>query len=216
MQKTLICIPCMDMVHTDFMISLTNLERPGPTYCAVTKSSLVYDARNALAKQAMQGDYDRILWLDSDVQFDADLLIKLSQHIDDGLEFVSGLYFKRCNPTMPVIYKEIKQTRDGNELSTEAICFKDYPRNQLFEINASGFGAVLMTTDLVKRVWDKYGLPFSPALGLGEDMTFCWRAMQVGAKLYCDSSIKLKHIGLCSYSEDTYLNQVNNGKEADV
>ena len=48
--KILIAIPCMDMVHTDFMISLNNLQRIGVTSCAVTKSSLVYSARNSLVK----------------------------------------------------------------------------------------------------------------------------------------------------------------------
>ena len=198
----------MDMVHTDFMISLTNIERIGQTYCAVTKSSLIYDARNALAKQAMDGDFDYILWLDSDVQFEPDLLKRLMAHIDNGLDFVSGLYFKRCYPTAPVVFKTIIQRKEGKELITEALTYNDYPKDQLFEVDAAGFGAVLMKVDLLRKVWNKYGLPFSPSLGLGEDMSFCWRAKQVGAKLYCDSSIKLRHIGLTAYGESTYLSQL--------
>lgn len=197
----------MDTVQTDFMISLTNIERVGQTFCAVTKSSLIYNARNALSKQALSGNYDCILWLDSDMKFEPGLLKQLMAHIDNGIEYISGLYFKRCYPTEPVIYKEIKQIRNDKELITEAIPYNDYPKDQLFEIDASGFGAVLMKVDLLQRVWDKFGLPFSPALGLGEDMSFCWRAKQVGAILYCDSNIKLEHIGLTSYNESTYLSQ---------
>ena len=205
--KYLVAIPCFDMVYTDFMLSLLNMQRVGESYCQVVKSSLIYDARNNLAKQAVNGGFDRMLWLDSDIVFDPDLMVRLAKHLDDGYEYVSGLYFKRQYPTEPVCFKTITQVQEGKELVTKALVYKDYPKNQLFEVDATGFGAVMITTDLIKRVQDKYGLPFSPQLGLGEDMSFCWRAKQVGAKLYCDSSIKLKHIGSIAYTEQTYLNQ---------
>lgn len=215
MSKTLIAIPCMDMVYTDFMMSLTNIERIGQTFCAVTKSSLVYDARNALAKQAVEGDFDTVLWLDSDIKFQPDLLKRLMAHIENGIDFVSGLYFKRCYPTGPVVFKTITQRKEGRELITEALPYDDYPKDQLFEVDAAGFGAVLMKVDLLKKVSDKYGLPFSPCLGLGEDMSFCWRAKQLGAKLYCDSSIKLRHIGLTTYDESTYMIQQEENSKGD-
>lgn len=207
MLKYLVAIPCFDMVHTDFMLSLLNMQRVGECYCQVVKSSLIYDARNQLAKQAIDNGFDRVLWLDSDIIFEPDLMIRLANHLNNGLEYISGLYFKRQYPTEPVCFKNIIQTQDGKELITKASIYEDYPRDQLFEVDATGFGAVMMTVDLLKRVRDMYGLPFSPHLGLGEDMSFCWRAKQIGAKLYCDSSIKLKHIGSIAYSEETYLGQ---------
>lgn len=205
--KYLVAIPCFDMVHTDFMLSMLNMQRVGECYCQVVKSSLIYDARNKLVQQAIDNGFDRILWLDSDIVFDPDLMVRLAKHIDDGLEYVSGLYFKRQYPTEPVVFQTITQVQDGKELVTKALVYKDYPKDQLFEVDATGFGAVMMTVDLAKGVRSKFGLPFSPHLGLGEDMSFCWRAKQVGAKLYCDSRIKLKHIGSIAYSEATYLEQ---------
>lgn len=207
MLKYIIAIPCFDTVYTDFMLSLLNMQRIGKVFCQVVKSSLIYDARNTLAKEAVNKEFDRVLWLDSDIVFDPDLMVRLAKHLDDGCEYVSGLYFKRNYPTEPVCYKTITQVKDGKELVTKALVYRDYPKDQLFEVDATGFGAVMMTTDLIKRVQDKYGLPFSPQLGLGEDMSFCWRAKQVGAKMYCDSSIKLKHIGSIAYTEQTYLEQ---------
>lgn len=207
MLKYLVAIPCFDTVYTDFMLSLLNLQRVGQCYLQVVKSSLIYDARNKLAKHAIDGGYDRVLWLDSDILFESDLMIKLAEHLDNGLEYVSGLYFKRQYPTEPVCFQNIVQNYEGEELVTKANIYRNYPKDQLFEVDATGFGAVMMTVDLIKKVSGKYGLPFSPQLGLGEDMSFCWRAKQIGSKLYCDSSIKLKHIGSIAYSEDTYLSQ---------
>lgn len=207
MQKYLIAIPCFDTVYTDFMLSMLNMKRVGKCFCQVEKSSLIYNARNNLVQQAIDNDFDRILWLDSDILFEPDLMPRLAEHLDNGIEYVSGLYFKRQYPTEPVCFKTITQMQEGREIVTKALIYEDYPKDQLFEIDATGFGAVMMTVDLAKRVKDKYGLPFSPHLGLGEDMSFCWRAKQVGAKLYCDSSIKLKHIGSIAYTESTYLQQ---------
>lgn len=209
MLKYLVAIPCFDTVYTDFMLSLLNMQRVGECYLQVVKSSLIYDARNKIAQQAIENKYDRVLWLDSDILFESNLMFRLSEHLDNGLEYISGLYFKRQYPTEPVCFKHITQIQDGKELITQANIYKDYPKDNVFEVDATGFGAVMLTVDLLKRVRDKYGLPFSPQLGLGEDMSFCWRAKQVGAKLYCDSSIKLKHIGSIAYSEDTYLSQEN-------
>lgn len=189
------------------MLSLLNLQRPSNAFLQVIKSSLIYDARNRIAQEAITGGYDRVLWFDSDILFEPDVMMRLDKHLNDGLEYISGLYFKRQYPTEPVVFKNLIQNQSGSELITKVDVYKDYPKNQLFEVDATGFGAVMMTVDLLKRVKDKYGLPFSPHLGLGEDMSFCWRAKQIGTKLYCDSSIKLKHIGSIAYSEETYLGQ---------
>ena len=114
MLKYLVAIPCFDTVYTDFMLSLLNMKRVGECYCQVIKSSLIYDARNKLAERAVKDGFDRMLWLDSDILFDPDLMEKLAARLDNGLEYVSGLYFKRNYPTEPVVYKTIIQRKDGN------------------------------------------------------------------------------------------------------
>ena len=105
--KTLIAIPCMDMVHTVFMKALLGLQRVEQIQFGLSCSSLVYDSRNNLAKQACTENFDRVLWLDSDMDFDPDLLKRLSKDMDEGRDFVSGIYFKRKAPVSPVIYNEV-------------------------------------------------------------------------------------------------------------
>ena len=63
----------------------------------------------------------------------------------------------------------------------------------------------MVSVDLIKRVQDKYGLPFSPILGFGEDLSFCKRAEDLGATLWCDSRLKMGHIGMASVTESVYL-----------
>ena len=205
--KTLIAIPCMDMVQTSFMKSVLGLIRTGETTVSFLTSSLIYDSRNNLAKQAITEGYDRVLWLDSDMVFAPDLLLRLSADMDEGREFVSGLYFKRKPPFMPVLYKELKYTHnpEKGEVKVDIEAYEDYPKNEIFKVAACGFGGVMMSADLINRIGNAFGLPFSPAIGLGEDLSFCMRAAQIGAEIFCDSRVKLGHVGLGTITEETYL-----------
>lgn len=212
--KTLIAIPCMDMIHTDFARALLGLRLVGDTQYTFAQASLVYDARNTLANIALSGDFDRVLWLDSDMLFDAGLLERLNADLDaGGIECVSALYFSRKPPIKPVIYKRCFLDRSGEEAKPTAECFADYPADALFPIAGCGFGAVLMTTALLRRVRDTYGLPFSPALGFGEDLSFCLRVAELGEQIWCDSRAKCGHVGLAVYDERSYARLTSNREE---
>ena len=205
--RTLIALPCMDMVHTVFLKALMGMDRVGDTHFSISCSSLVYDARNTLAKQAVIEGFDRVLWLDSDMDFSPDLLKRLSADMDEGREMVSGLYFKRKAPVKPVIYKELGFWRDKekDEVTPIAIPYEDYPKDEIFTIAGCGFGGCLVSVDLIKRVGDKFGLPFSPIMGFGEDLSFCSRVSQLGVEMYCDSRVKMGHVGLGTITEETYF-----------
>ncbi len=199
--KTLIAIPCMDMVNALFMKSLLTMQLEGTVEFSLAIGSLIYDARNQLGYKAVSGGFDRVLWLDSDMTFEPDMFKRLSARVDEGAEFVSGMYFTRKAPIQPVIYKTVGM--EGN--TPKAISFTDYPRDSIFEVAGAGFGAVMMTADLIRRVADKFGLPFSPVVGFGEDLSFCLRVTELGIPMFCDSSIKLGHIGHIEIDEKTYL-----------
>lgn len=200
--RTLIAIPCMSMVHTGFMTALLSMQRPADSVFAITEGSLIYSARNLLARQAVEGGFDRILWLDSDMRPPRDLLTRLSADMDKGMEFVCGLYFSRVLPSKPVIYRQITAKNDGT-YSTEI--YDGYPKDSIFPIAAAGFGAVMMTTRLYTQTVNlsDESNPFMPLQNLGEDLAFCWR-MPDSVTLYCDSRIKVPHIGLIDYTEDMY------------
>ena len=205
--KILIASPCMDMVHTTFLKSVLGMDRVGECRFSITCSSLIYDARNNLAKQAVSEGFDRILWLDSDMDFQPDLMKRLSADLDEGREFVSGLYFKRRAPIQPVVYKEVGyyHSKELDEVTPIAIPYGDYPKDDIFKVAGAGFGGAMMNVDLIKRVGDKFGLPFSPIMGFGEDLSFCVRCSELGVDLFCDSRVKMGHVGLGTITEETYL-----------
>ena len=191
--KTLIAIPCFDMVHADFMKCMLELEKDADTSFAIIKNSLIYNARNMIAENAIRFGFDRVLWLDSDMVFAPDTLKRLIADMD-GRDFVSGLYFMRSHPTKPVVYSDIWYRVEANEASAGSTNVTDYPEG-IFEIAGSGFGCVMTSTLMLKKLVERYGAPFTPMMGLGEDLAFCWRATQNGFKMYCDGRIKCGHIG---------------------
>ena len=203
--KTLIAIPCMDMMHTSFVCSLIS-QPPLKDKTEITfgANSLIYDTRNQLTEKAIKEGFDRVLWIDSDMTFSPDFSHRLAARLDEGYEFVSGLYITRKNPPKPVIFKKLTEKPEEVEF------YLDYPRDSLFEIAACGFGGVMMTVDLLKRVMEKFGRPFSPIFGYGEDISFCIRAGLLGTKMYCDSSIKMGHVGYKEITEDAYLERIKN------
>ena len=205
--KVIIAVPCMDYQESDFSECLTELllhfkkHHPDDTLdVKYLKASLVYDARNQLATYVTTvGGYDYVLWLDSDMTFKPDLLDRLLEDIE-GRQAVSGLCFGRRPPFKPCIYKKLDVTVSGQMIHPESENWFDYPRDQIFEVAACGFACVLMRVDVLEAM-GIYGVPFFPVGGLGEDLTFCWRARKLDIKFHCDSRLKIGHIMRISVDE---------------
>ena len=209
--KTLVAVPCGDMLHTDFARSLVGLKLDGQVQFTFAQGSLVYDARNKLAYIAIDNGFDRVLWLDSDMVFPSGLFQKLSMDLDEGREIVSALPFTRKRPIHPAVFKAVYKDSNG---IPHAEYVEEWP-NRVFEVAACGFATVMCSVDLLKRMRDKYGLLFSPLLGFGEDLSFCLRATDMGAKIYCDPTIEIGHVGLAIYSKESYMIERRHSDESE-
>ncbi len=204
--KTLIAIPCMDYLEADFVDCLLHMRPVGEVEIRLLKASLVYDARNQITKYALSRDFDFVLWLDSDMTFEPDLMERLMEDIE-GRDAVTGLCFGRRPPFKPCIYKKLEVHQDGNLIRPEDEPYYDYPRDKIFEVEACGFACVLMRMDMLQAM-GIYGVPFYPVGGMGEDLTFCWRARKLDMKFHCDSRLKIGHImriGVDENFRDTVL-----------
>ena len=188
--NTLVAVPCMDQVPAPFAQSLSMLEKVDNVAVSFNVGSLVYTSRNELAKRAIQMGADYVFWLDSDMMFEPDILKRLFENKDKG-DIISGLYFRRVQPFTPVLFDELT-IEDGICKWTE---FKEIP-DKPFEVGGCGFGCVLMPTDIFIDVMEKFGDMFGPIGNVGEDLSFCWRARQLGFKIICDPSIELGHVGV--------------------
>ena len=187
--KTMIAIPAMEQMFAWTAQCLANLRHVGECKTEYIIRMQVDMARNVLAKKAVEGGYGRILWIDSDMTFEPDMMERLAADLDAGWDVVTGLYFKRTFPLEPVIYSHIEEAK--------ADTFWDYPKDQLFPVEGCGFGGVMMRTDILRDMDEP---PFTPFLHL----SFCVRALARGNKIGCDSRVKLGHMGTIVFSEKLY------------
>lgn len=206
MKRTLIAIPCMDMVPSAFMKGFLDMRKPaaGAAFSMI-QNTVIYAARNLILDNAVEAGFDRVFWLDSDVIPPVNVLEKMCAFLDEyNADYVSGVYYLRKLPTEPVIYKSLKwEVKDG-EASASREPYIDYPQNGVFRIAGSGFGCVMTSGRLLRILKEEYGAPFTPLIGMSEDLSFCYRVNQVGGVMYCDSSIQCGHIGQAVYDKSVY------------
>ena len=208
MSKILICVPCMDMVASGFAQSLAMLQKGGHEVAICFEcGSLVYDARNKLAKRAVEMGAEYTMWFDSDMIFQPDTMIRLLEHKDEG-GIISGVYFRRSPPYTPVVFAKCnireRSWADLEEIPTE-----------LVEVEGVGFGCVLVSTDVLMSIAAKDWRWFEPLKGFGEDLSFCWRARECGYKIILDPSVKCGHVGNIVVTEqffNAYGGAKNEGK----
>lgn len=206
--KILIGIPCFDMVHTGFMQSMLDLQKTPDTSYTVVKNSLVYEARNIIALNAIEHGFDAVAWFDSDMRIPKDALARMAWIMEEyGIDFVSGLYFTRAGKIKPVAYKYLSwKYEDGKVNAVAQNITGGFWGSKIISVEAVGFGCCMTSTRLLKRVRDEVGLPFAPMPGFGEDLSFCWRVKQLeGEKPICiDTGIKCGHLGQKEYNESDY------------
>lgn len=189
--KILIAVPCMDQVPAPFCQSLAQLQKTGDCVLAMQSGSLIYTSRNALATQAIQMNADYVFWLDSDMVFKPDTLVRMMDTLQkNDIDILTGLYFRRVPPYTPVLYNVL----DIEGVKADFSEFDQIP-DKLFEVGACGFGCVLMKTDVFFDVQGKFGNMFAPIGNNGEDVAFCWRARECGYKVICDPSVICGHVG---------------------
>lgn len=198
--KILIAVPCMDQVPVPFCQSLAQLQKIGDCVLAMKSGSLIYTSRNDLARKALEIDADYVFWLDSDMYFKPDTLIRMMDTLQkNDLDFLTGLYFRRVPPYTPVLFDRLEYHKGICEWTE----FKSIP-DGLFEVGGCGFGCVLMKTEMFIDVQSVHGNMFAPRGNNGEDLAFCMRARECGFKLWCDPSIICGHVGYSVVDDQFY------------
>ena len=200
--KTLIAVPALDLIQTEFVKCLTGLlQRLYKDGVSVDvkfiTGTLVYAARDKLAIHAIQHGYTDVLWLDADMVFDDELLYDLQFSHKD---FVSGIARSRRPPYVSCLFSDLSRVQR----------VESYP-SDTFRVAGCGFACVLIKTDILRAVREKFGTCFLPTADLGEDLAFCDRASKLGYAIWAEPAVKVGHIGhITIYPDDAEaLNRIN-------
>lgn len=192
-------MPTTGNIAPKTVMSILKLKKPENTvlHWAVTEDSVVYHARNMFAERAVNGEYDYLFMIDSDMVMPEDTLVRLLDHDKD---IVSALAFKRRFPFEPAVLR-IASIVNGKPVFEN---LKEWTRNQLIEVEGTGFACSMIKTSVFETMGDTNY--FLPTLDYSEDYSFCIRAREKGYTVYVDTSLVAGHIGEQVVYEEHYRN----------
>lgn len=182
----------------------------------MTGMKKIVRCRNRIFTYAVENGYDHVLMMDSDVIPPIDIIERLLLHKKD---VVSGLYFglfnvNRKQEVKSVAWKCLTEAEwdevRGQLMSDIVKKREDIRRNlteeeinsgKLQEVIIPSAGCMLVSQDVFSKF--KYGVLDVPSkFSSGDDIYFCRKVREAGIKLYCDPSVKCKHLTEGKFSED--------------
>lgn len=197
-----ICLPNYGMVHIDFAISLIKLilytreNRPDiDIKICPCKGSRITSNRNRLAEEAMSKGATHIFFIDSDMLFEEDSLVRMLNH---NVDIVCATTCKRGDDNGIPIGTAINKNSGEKSLLVKS-------GQGLIEMSHVGSCFMLIKSDVFKNIpLPAYYEPPEPSIGdaIGEDITFCKVVRNAGYQIWMDFdiSVKLGHIGEKVYS----------------
>ena len=231
--KIFLATPCYGgIVWQEFMQSvLTTLHAcmvngVGLQVFMVGNESLIPRGRNQIVSEFMSTDCSHLFFVDADIQFQAEEVLKLINHNKD---VVVGAYPLKSDPIRYFIqWKNTERDPDENlslrEVVDAGTGFMMIKRNVIEKMKAE-YPELHYTGDLnddsyrqdlqndyVKRqklkenlysLFDTSHDKENDNNYLSEDYTFCRRWQKIGGKIWLDTTIKLNHIGRKVYRGDT-------------
>lgn len=195
-EKILIASPTRGMVSMQWAQSLRALRSPqGVQVDSIPMSDQPFDhLRNALVKVALQSGYDRIFFVDDDVQLPPNALVQLHSR---NLDIVSGLYMRRHMPIRPTM------ALDGEEDGHPAIiAVTEFPMGRLLEVDYVGAGCLLIKRNVLETLknpwflWQVHREDLPAKDRLPEDLYFCRKAREAGFQIHMDTSVRCLHLGM--------------------
>lgn len=201
----LFCTPCYGgMIHEAHFRSCLNLKeeltRIGLSHDWLTgrNESLVTRARNEMTASFLGTDWERMCWLDADIEFSPEDVAKL-WNLD--ADIAVGLYAMKRHDLPLSAWRNGKLVNLGE-------CPKEP-----FLVDYAGTGFFMLKRHVVETLAnsaESYEGPHGRVPGLymtpihndgfeSEDYHFCRKARDAGFEIWADPSIKLKHWGQFAY-----------------
>ena len=144
-------------------------------------------ARNEIIKKALDGNYNYVLMVDSDIIIPETALDYL---LENPVDICTG-FFPRKNTNI----KELELFKLGTKDYINRFMYDEIQSNERIEIKGCGFGCILINVNVLKNLkypWFKYVVYDSGAF-LSEDLYFCTEARNAGYKIYADPRVRCGH-----------------------
>jgi len=205
--KVMVAVPTHDQTSAFFAYDLAqmmgflgaNFVGPNRQIHAISLAfatgTYIHTARQDLADLALQQGHDYVLWLDSDMRFPENTLLRLLAHNED----IVGINYS--NRSVPPRFVAIKTISPPERLVT------DSKSTGLEEVESVGFGVTLVRTPVLDRLQDQrpvFRYDWLPENGqhVGEDVYFCRLAREVGFTVNVDHDLSREcaHVGVFEFT----------------
>jgi hypothetical protein len=191
--KIFIGIPHSGTIRTETMLSIFAVFSGTPEHelrIAAMRSTYIDYGRALIVKAAVEWGADRLLFVDSDMEFDGDVLNRLLTH---DAEVVGVNYFTRDQQASVSTVKLI-----GTEGPTGETGLGPMPQGP-FECFAVGTGLMLIDVNVFAKIPQPYFRntydPESGTIIYGDDTWFCKLVRDAGLAVLCDPTIPVGHVG---------------------
>ena len=165
--------------------------------------SLITRGRNTMVSTFLKGDYERLMFIDADIEFDPDDVGKL-WNLDKDVAVGAYPMKRKDSP--------LSAWRDGKLVSIEG-------ETEPFKVDYAGTGFMMIKRGVFEKMrqklphlWHNEGIGDCWAffdcelhgheearVYLSEDYNFCQRWRDMDGEIWCDPTIKLKHWGVFAY-----------------
>lgn len=196
--KGLVGIPHTGTFHADFVqYTLFGMKLVGQgTNIAFLGQALTHIARENLAFKCKSEMYNWLLFIDSDMIVPGDLIERWFPKIGQ-YGIICAPAFKRFTPHTPCFYEEVSVDKGMIKI----IPFKDWPKDKMFEAQASGASCMMISTEVFHKMSPPYFYPYPTT---GEDITFCIKAREAGFKVWIDPTVRIGHLSTRPVYEEDY------------
>jgi hypothetical protein len=196
--KLFVAIPVTGPVCIPFLGSMLALVNHQPCHLdiRINHGSGLMLSRNMLCSQFLEGDCDKLLFIDGDIAFDPGDVERIISH---DVDVVGGFYAKKMDTPQPewVCAAHENPVTHGDGLQ---------------ECDYVGTGFMCLTRDMLETVrgrhpelsfgkglfdWWSLGLwqEANSRTYLTEDYFFCKRWQSLGGKIYADTNCVVRHVG---------------------
>lgn len=166
-------------------------------------NAMIGDCRGLIVSQFLDSDATDLVFVDSDVTWEAGALVRL---VDYPVDFVAGLYPQRKDPIAyccqwDTSKKEIDLSEHGLiEVWGVPAGFMRCSRAML-ERMVEAFPDLQFHCDQApnKTVHDLFGPYRVGKIKFGEDYSFCRRWRDIGGQVWVDPHIRMAHVGYKSF-----------------
>ena len=189
----LIGIPSKDKIDIECAVSLGNLDWDGHsityTHCRGAGVYGVAQARNNLVQQAIDGGFDKLFMVDSDMIVPDDAIIHL---LDPDVPIVTGCARYKNDSGRAPLFKGVQDST-----GSDAWIWDEIPAGR-FTIQSGGVACAMIDVEMLRRqirrpwfVWEER----ANGTYVGEDIHFYEELHRAGITPYADGRVKCGHIG---------------------